>query len=229
VKFLDKIKHYDHNTVTKTMFLTQTEQAQLRNQLKNTVDFLIDGGYPNFERGRAYINMDICDISCYQISPTSSFITLTHQNILGSLLALNIKRETIGDIIPEHSVFYIISELDSFVIQEFSSIGNSPINLEKIDGSNFIRKETFEKQKAFVDSLRLDLIVSKFANCSRTDAVLLIESELVKVNHVEVTKISKSLQENDIISIRKKGRFKLIDTQNTSRKGKIILIYGKFV
>jgi RNA-binding protein YlmH len=211
------------------MFLTQTEQKQLQNQLKYTVDFLIDGGYSNFERGRAFINMDVCDISCYKISPTSSFITLTHQNILGSLLALNIKRETIGDIIPEHSVFYIISELDSFIIQEFTSIGNSPILLEKIDGKKIIRSVEFEEKKAFVDSLRLDLIVSKLANCSRKEAVILIESELIKVNQVIVTKISKPLQENDIISIRKKGRFKVIDTQNTSRKGKIVLIYGKFV
>jgi len=229
VKFLDKIKHFNENTVTTTMFLTKTEQQQIKNQLKYTVDFSIDGGYSNFERARAYINTDIGSISCFKITLRSSFSTLTHQNILGSLLALNIKRETIGDIIAEESVFYIISELDSFIVQEFTSIGNSPIELEKIDGSSFARQETLEENKAFVDSLRLDLIVSKIINGSRKDAAFLIESELVQLNHNPVTKTSKTVAENDIISIRKKGRFKILNTQKTSKKGKIILIYGKFI
>ena len=79
------------------------------------------------------------------------FLTLTHQNILGSLLALNIKRETIGDILPEESVFYIISELDSFILQEFTSIGNSPIVLEQIDGRFIKRTETLEENTAWAD------------------------------------------------------------------------------
>ena len=229
MKFLDKIKHYNKDTVTTTMFLTKTEQQQIKNQLKHTVDFSIDGGYQNFERGRAFINTEVKNISCYRIDVKSSYLTLTHQNILGSLLSLNIKRETIGDIIPDQQVFFIISELDSFILNEFKSIGNAPITLEKIDGSTVTRTEYLEENKAYVDSLRLDLIVSKLAKCSRNDASFKIESELVKVNHIPVTKSSKQVQEGDIISIRKKGRFKLLDTQNTSRKGKIILIYGKFI
>jgi len=211
------------------MFLTKTEQKQIKNQLKYTVDFSIDGGHTNFERARAYINTDGGSISCFKIHLKSSFFELTHQNILGSLLALNIKRETIGDILPEESVFYIISELDSFILQEFTSIGNSPIVLEQIDGRFIKRTETLEENKAFVDSLRLDLIVSKLAKCSRKDATFLIESELIQLNHSPVTKTSKTVEENDIISIRKKGRFKIINTKKTSKKGKIILIYGKFI
>jgi RNA-binding protein YlmH len=229
VKFLDKIKHYDENTVTTTMFLTKTEQKQIKNQLKYTVDFSIDGGYSNFERGRAYINTEIGSISCFKINLKSTFSSLSHQNILGSLLALNIKRETIGDIIAEESVFYIISELDSFILQEFTSIGNAPLILEKIDGRSFKRQESLEEHKAFIDSLRLDLVVSKIIKGSRKDATFLIETELVQLNHTSVTKTSKTVQENDIISIRKKGRFKILNTQKTSKKGKIILIYGKFI
>lgn len=229
MKFLDKIKHYNEFTVTTTMFLTKTEQQQIKNQLKYTVDFSIDGGHSTFERGRAYINTDLGSISCFKINLKSSFSTLTHQNILGSLLALNIKRETIGDILAEESVFYIISELDSFILQEFTSVGNSPIVLEKLNGRSFERQENLEESKAFVDSLRLDLIVSKIMKGSRKDATFMIESELVQLNHISVTKTSKTVQENDIISIRKKGRFKILNTQKTSKKGKIILIYGKFI
>lgn len=229
MKFLDKIKHYDQNTVTTTMFLTKTEQQQLQNQLKYVVDFSIDGGYQNFERGRAFIQTEVGLITCFKIEYNHSFLTLTHSNILGSLLALNIKKETIGDIIAEEGVFFIISELESFILQEFTSIGHTPITLQVIDGSSIQRQIRLEEHKAFVDGLRLDAIVSKLAKCSRKEAVYYIESELVNVNHIPVLKPSKKLKEQDIISIRKKGRFQLLNTQNTSRKGKIIVIYGKFV
>ena len=75
----------------------------------------------------------------------------------------------------------------------------------------------------------IDLVVSKIIKGSRKDATFLIETELVQLNHTSVTKTSKTVQENDIISIRKKGRFKILNTQKTSKKGKIILIYGKFI
>ena len=56
MEFKEKIKNLDPYTPHKTMFLTLSEQAQLRNRLKDDVVF--DGGYSNPERQRAYINTD---------------------------------------------------------------------------------------------------------------------------------------------------------------------------
>jgi RNA-binding protein YlmH len=229
MNFLDRIKHYDQNTVTKTMFLTMTEQTQLKNQLRNKVDFVIYGGYDDFERGRAFINCDVEAITCIKMNYNKQYLTLTHQNILGTLLSLNIKREAVGDIIVDQDAFFIIDELSSFIVKELTMINNVPLTLTIVDGSNLVRTTNIEESKAFIDSLRLDLVVSKIANISRTKAAFLIENDFVMINHQVVNKITKLVKDDDILSIRKNGRFMIIDTSKTSKKGKIVLIYGKFV
>lgn len=226
--FLNRIKHFDQSTYTKTMFLTEVEQAQIKNHLKQ-VDFILDGGYKQAERKRCFINLDASDITCFKINYNKQFLTLTHQNILGSLLALNIKLEAVGDILVEYNCFFVISELKEFIINEFTQIGTSPITLEEIDGSNLTKTISLEEHIAYIDSLRLDLVVSRLAKISRNDAVTMISNELIKVNHLPNTKPTTKIKEDDIISIRKKGRFMILDTKNTSKKNKIVLKYGKFI
>ena len=228
MKFKDKIKHYDQTTVTKTRFLTLAEQALLIASLKN-ISYTLFGGYDNAELKRAYINTDVDSITCFKILYNKQFLPLTHQNILGSLLSLNIEKDTIGDIIVEHECFFVISELKDYIMQEFTSIGRHSIQLEEIDGSTVNRTISLEEHTVFTDSMRLDLIVSKLSGYSRLEAKYLIENEMIKVNHTIATKPTRELHINDVLSIRKKGRFILLDNTNRSKKNKIVLKYGKFI
>ncbi len=57
----------------------------------------------------------------------------------------------------------------------------------------------------------------------------MIIDDLIKVNHLISNKNTKNLNEEDIISIRKYGRYIIKDTKNTSKKGKIVVKYGKYV
>lgn len=227
MEFKDKIKNIDPYRPHKTMFLTASEQAQLKNYFKELVSF--KGGYDFPERVRAYFNIDVDDIVCFKIIYNKSYLTLTHQNILGSLLSLNVKREVIGDILAEHDAFFIIKEQAPFVIQEFTKIGSHSITLNEIDGSNLSRTIQLDENIAYIDSLRLDLVVSRLTKKSRNEANLMIENDLVSVNHLVVNKSTKTCVEKDIISIRKYGRFVLLNTQNQSKKGKIVLKYGKYI
>lgn len=227
MEFKDKIKNININKPYKTMFLTLNEQAQLKNKFKDSVRF--EGGFINSERKRAYINIDDNDITCLLISYNKNFLTLTHQNIMGSLLSLNVKREVLGDIVPESNVLFVISELKDFFIQEFNSIGNHSITLQEVDGSTIVKHQQIEDNIMYVDSLRLDLIVSRITKKSRNETQLMIENDLVQVNHLVTNKYTKECSNEDILSIRKFGRFKLLDTTKTSKKGKIVLKYGKYV
>ncbi len=80
-----------------------------------------------------------------------------------------------------------------------------------------------------VSSLRLDSIVSKITKKSRNISSLMIEDDLIKVNHLTSNKYTKLVNEEDVISIRKYGRFIIKDTKSTSKKGKIVVKYGKYV
>ena len=226
MEFKDKIKHYTESSYIQTKFLTLTEQAILKNHIKS---IKFTGGYQNPERKRAYLNNEAPEVTCFKIIYNDNFLTLTHQNILGSLMSLNIEYDTIGDIINEESSFFIISDLKDFILNEFKSIGKVSINLQEIDGTNLKRTINHTNETVYVDSLRLDLVISRIANISRTESINLINNDLVKVNHLVTNKNTKILNKNDIISIRKKGRFILLNTVNRSKKGKIVLKYGKFV
>jgi RNA-binding protein YlmH len=228
MEFKDRIKHITNDSYTVTLFLTLQEQAQVKHKLKD-VNYTLFGGYPNSERKRLYVNQEPFDITCFKIRYNSQFLTLTHQNILGSLLSLNIKKEAIGDILAKEDCFFMIGELEDFILNEFKMINNRPIELEIIDGSTVFREIELEEHIAYVDSLRLDLVVSRIAKKSRNESTMMIENELVSINHVVVTNKNKVVKENDILSIRKHGRFRVLDTSHTSKKGKIVLKYGKFI
>lgn len=224
--FKERIKNIDPFRPYKTKFLTLTEQAQIKNMFN---DVLLEGGYPSSERKRAYFNLEPVDITCFKIIYNDSFLTLTHQNVTGSLMSLNIKREVIGDILVEHDAFFVIGEQKDFIKQEFTKVGNVSIALEEIDGFLLNRTISLLEDTIYVDSLRLDLVVSKIAKKSRNEATLMIENDFVKVNHLVKNKNTFLLKDKDVLSIRKFGRFQLLDTKKTSRKGKIILKFGKFI
>lgn len=228
MKFQDKIKHYTPSTITTTKFLTLTEQAQLKNKCKY-IYLELSGGYQNAEYKRAFINTDIKDIVCFKILYNKNFLTLTHQNILGSILALNIERNTVGDILPESDAFFVIGELSEFIRNEFTSIGNQTIELEEIDGSKLERVINLEEHKQFIDSMRLDLVVARITKQSRINAKIMIENDFIKVNHLVSNKHAKELVKEDIVSIRKHGRFIILDAMGRSKKDKIVLKYGKFI
>lgn len=233
MEFRDKAKGYLENPLkisVKTKFLSLTEQTILKNTLKNKVFFKLDGGYENSELKRAVIYQDSDPfITCFKIKYNDKYLTLTHQNILGTLLSLSITKESIGDIIASESIFFIISELKEFIKNNFTKINNILITLEEVESINIKRIIEFEINSFTVSSLRLDSIVSKIIKKSRNNALEMIDSDLVKVNHLISNKNTKLLNEKDIISIRKYGRFLIIDTKKTSKKGKIVVKFGKYV
>lgn len=218
------------NTSVKTKFLTLTEQAIIKNTLKNKVFFKLDGGYPNSELKRAIIYQDSDpSITCFKIIYNKKYLSLTHQNIIGTLLSLSISKDSIGDILANQDIFFITSELKEFIVNEFTKINNVSISLEEIDGADLKRNVVIEYDSFSVSSLRLDSIVSKIIKKSRNIASDMIISDLVKINHIICNKTTKFLNEEDVISIRKHGRFIIEDTKKTSKKGKIIVKYGKYV
>lgn len=228
--FKEKLHGYlnQTNPVT-TRFLTQTEQTLLQNVLSKKAGFVLFGGYEHAERKRAAIHTEELPlITAFKIQYHSNYLRLTHQNILGTLLSLNISLDSIGDILPKQDAFLITSEMKDFVRQELTEISGHSVTLEEIDPTSLKNNQEYITFTLILDSLRLDLVVSKIAKISRNKAKEMIEKELVKVNHLNVTKTTIKIDSNDILSIRKSGRFIIDDTSKRSKKGKIIAIIRKY-
>lgn len=230
ISLRDRVNHIvDNETVTRLRFLDEHDQEVIKGVMKYVPNISLSGGYFNAERKRALFYTQEEMITAYKIIPSYKDFELTHQNILGSLMGLNIERDTIGDIIPSLQIFFVISELKEEIDRSFLTIGNVPIKLEEVDLNDIVYEKEYLELKTTVSSMRVDNVIAKMMKKSRNDALNHIKKEYVKVNHEVIIKGTKEIVDNDIISLRYYGRFQIIDCNQLSKKGKYIVLYRKFV
>ena len=121
--------------------------------------------------------------------------------------------------------------MTKFLLTNISSLTRfSKSKIEKINLEELKKIEIkTEKIKITVSSMRLDNIVAEIAICSRGKANEILEQERVLVNHEMIKKSSKEIKENDIITIRGKGRFVIKNIVGNSRKGRLFIEVEKFI
>ena len=214
-------------------FLDEAQEGILLSLLeKSYVPYAVDGGIINSDRCRYFIGDYECNdfkINIYKIIYNKKYYSINHRNVLGSLMALGIKRECIGDIVvtDDNDVYFAITdEISDFIENDFNYVGNIKISIEKIDYNvtNVIR---YQNKDYFLNSLRLDLVISDGFGIARSDAKDMILDGLCKVNQIEVLKPDHKVELNDEISLRHKGRLKLIEIHGLSKSGKIRVTLGR--
>ncbi len=154
-----------------------------------------------------------------------------HQDILGTLMGLNIKRELIGDILigEEYAVIFLLEPANTLVLSEVKKIGRAGVRTESGLPAVLPEPYTLKPIGGTVSSLRLDCLVAFFTNLSREKASQLIRSGQVSVNFFEVDEISHTVEEGDIFSIRGHGRFVLSKVGGLSQKGRLHLLGHQYV
>ena len=155
---------------------------------------------------------------------------LSHRDFLGSLMALGIKRETIGDILVKNgeAVVFTTETVSQMILSGVSKIGRVGVQVscEFVDPFPFVQE--FDFIEGTVASLRLDCIVAFITNLSREKAAMLITAKNVSINHFEATDVSKSISLSDTISVRGYGRFVLDEIGSITRKGRIKITVKKY-
>ena len=81
-------------------------------------------------------------------------------------------------------------------------------------------QEEWDDINTTVSSLRLDTIVANGYNVSRTHAKELVERGMVRVNWTEIDRPDFMLAVNDLISVRRFGRMKLLAENGITKKDK---------
>ncbi len=156
-----------------------------------------------------------------------------HRNYLGGIVKLGLKREKVGDIIvyPEGADIITVEDFAEILKQQLPSLTrfeNSQISIEEIQ--NLRKREVkVEQVKIIVPSLRLDNFVSDLARTSRSKANQIIQQERVFINGQNVTKASKQIKLQDVITIRGKGRFVIKQFSGTTRSGRMVIEIEKYI
>lgn len=169
------------------------------------------------------------NIKIYEIISSND---LRHQDILGTLYSLNISDEMFGDVVIWNNRYFIIilSSIDNYIKSNLISIRNSKVDLIEKDPyylKNY--KQEYEEFNIIVPSIRVDVIVSKIINSSRSNALEKIKNGDIYLNYELLTKPTYMLKENDIFSIRKYGKYKFNGIINETKKGNIIVNISKYV
>lgn len=212
-----------------TDFLDFEEQKEIYAVKSHDIDLYLDGGYEGAERKRALIGyLDNSklnyDIVILQSLYDPKFGEISHRNVLGTIMAFGIKRNTFGDIVVENNLITIFAslEISDFLINNLTMISRQRMNFKVI--KEFIQTEKKEViQTINVASMRLDAVVAKAVNCGRSEAVDLINSGFVLINHKECLNISHTVKENDLLSIRKFGRVEILEIVGLSKKNRTIV------
>lgn len=204
-----------HKSIYSSDFLNPHEQklaASLVSQFHD-LHFRLDGGFEPSEQKIILIAPDFFKLEDYsglQLIQGSWGGQFSHRDVLGSLLSLGIERKKIGDIFFSGDAFYfaVKNELADFLEFNLKKIRRNPVTLKRTSAENIVLDEiNYEVRELTVSSLRLDAVISEYFHLSRKQSSLLLQKELVKVNFCLETKPSVLLNQGDMVSVRRKGRF----------------------
>lgn len=237
-KLLQSISFVENrNTVTK--FLTNFEQIVLSQIVAyNYSDFKVEffGGFDDAERKKAkiisneYYDIDY-DIVCLKAKFNNKFNKIEHRNILGAIHNLGINFNRFGDIIVLENEVYIFvdEEIADYISMEFTKTGRVNLNFERVDLSDVTIEKKYEAFEIVSSSFRIDSIVAKITNKSRSKVKEFLEQDFIKLNHVILRNGEKTCTTDDIISIRKYGRFVVKDYRQNKKSLKYRITISKLV
>lgn len=223
---------YERGYNTFSQFLTLPEQSELK---KMYLPCVLYGGYDSAERVVAGFGEDISNedfpITCIKIKPLNEKFAdaLTHRDFLGAIMNLGIKRETVGDIIVDGKCGYVIclDGIADYICDNLTRVRRTSVKSERFAVPE-CTAEKFESVMVFAASKRLDVLIGAVYNLSRSEAVKLISAERTFVNSVITLSPSKTVGDNDIVSVRGYGRFVLSGEVKTTKKGRLVLEVKKY-
>ena len=102
-------------------------------------------------------------------------------------------------------------------------------DIEELD-INYLKdyQVEYEKINIIVSSLRSDNLISKLIKTSRDIVKDMIKDKLIRINYELLNKSSYIIKENDIISIRKYGKYRFIGIIKETKKDNYLIEVNKY-
>lgn len=199
--------------------------------------YVSDGGYEHAERRTITFQPEWAEgepgeLAFLRAAFHGTDSTLTHRDILGSLMGLGITRERVGDIlISPHSADVVVSHsVAEFLLREWSEAGRVRLTVAQIGREELIVPEVkTQRVQDTVSSMRLDAVVSAAFAMSRGRAAELIAAGKVSLDHVPCEKPDKPVAAGAVVTARGFGKAVVRECDRVSKKGRIILVMDRFV
>lgn len=236
---LDRAEAAEERYVTRYTFFLDERERKLCEQALASVkyeNYQLWGGRENAERTVlcVYPPYGEVDRDEFPIVPvTFSFRKedkLSHRDILGSLMALGIKRECVGDIlVNEGAAAVFVYDTAANDVLRVNRIGRVGVKASEGFDESFVSEISFKEITGTVASLRLDSIISVGLRISREKAAALIKGGLVEVDHVRIEQPRFTVQEGAVFSARGHGKYLFKSIGGRTGKDRIHITICKYI
>ena len=144
-------------------------------------------------------------------------------------------REALGDILlpadaPGTAYVFALEPAAKLICRELCQAGRTEVSTRLLEPDEIPAFPAPERQllTATVSSLRLDAVLSAMLHVSRGTAAELIEAGRVEINHLPVEKPHAPVYEQDVFTVRGKGRFRLTALPGKSKKDRSIIEFFQY-
>lgn len=150
-------------------------------------------------------------IVCIAIEPLLEKFgeNLNHRDYLGALMNLGIERENLGDIFIKGKNGYVfcLERIADYIIENLSQVRHTHVKTRILEnGETFIQKE-IEEMAVLVASERIDGVIAKVYNLSRSQSIEYFRAKKIYVNSRLCENNSYQLKPGDTVSVRGYGKF----------------------
>lgn len=239
-RILDKYEQMERRGIpTATAFLSPRQQAMAQALLNSAGirgGYRFDGGFADAERKLIVFLPEWAEdgedeVAFVRAAFHGSDSTLTHRDILGSLMGLGITRERVGDILvsPHSADVAAAPQLVDFLLREWDSAGRVRLSVSRISREELtVPQVKITQVNDTVSSLRLDAVVSAAFSMSRGKAAELIAAGKVSLDHTPCIKSDKAVGQDSTITARGFGKAVVRECSRVSKKGRIILVIDRY-
>lgn len=235
-------KSYSRGIYTYTPFLGLPEQQILHAVAKEVAyaGYGMEGGSPVCDRKIIRFgspeNMGYEEeypIACLEMLPAAPKFAdaLTHRDFLGAVMNLGIERSTVGDIFVQEKggILFCQQGIAPYLAENLSKVKHTVIKCRICENKTALRSTEPAEVSVAVSSLRIDGIVAKLYNISRSRSLELFRTGRIFVGGIMTENNSYQLKKDDVVTVRGYGKFIYYGQTGETRKGKeriTVGIYG---
>lgn len=220
-----------------TFFLDEHQQNLCRKVLAaiGCKDFSLCGGYDGAVRKVLGISAPFSELD-RDIFPFKAYTftyrltdPLTHRDFLGSLMALGIRRDTVGDIlVSEGKAVVFVYDIVAPAVCDITKVGRVGVKVSEGFDPGDIPEQKYIPIEGTVASLRLDCVLSLALRISREKAAALIRKSGVDLNGEQICSTDAKLEEGCVFSVRGFGKFRVEQIGAVTKKDRIHLCINKY-